>query len=67
MIKLKQPGERLTWEDCKAMSFTQDVGHMLRNTKFRKVHSLALQMLMHHDDHDDQNELCLQARKCSRL
>ncbi|KAH9535095.1 hypothetical protein CY35_17G035900 [Sphagnum magellanicum] len=25
VIKLKQPGERLTWEDCKAMSFTQDV------------------------------------------
>jgi cytochrome P450 len=37
VIKLKQPGERLTWEECKAMSFTQDVGHMLRNTKFRKV------------------------------
>ncbi|CAK9272611.1 unnamed protein product [Sphagnum jensenii] len=26
VIKLKQPGERLTWEECKAMSFTQDVG-----------------------------------------
>jgi hypothetical protein len=25
VIKLKQPGERLTWEECKAMSFTQDV------------------------------------------
>ncbi|CAM6022979.1 unnamed protein product [Sphagnum balticum] len=37
VIKLKQPGERLTWEECKAMGVTQDVGHMLRNTKFRKV------------------------------
>jgi len=25
VIKLKQPGERLTWEECKAGSFTQDV------------------------------------------
>jgi hypothetical protein len=37
VIKLKKHVERLTWEECKAMSFTQDVGHMLRNTKFRKV------------------------------
>ncbi|KAH9566868.1 hypothetical protein CY35_04G152400 [Sphagnum magellanicum] len=25
VIKLKQPGEWLTWEECKATSFTQDV------------------------------------------